>query len=99
MRLGKPSDPAPRSVTFHVGSHEFAVISFPVAPARLPAGLTDAERAIATAILAGASTAEIAGRRGTSPRTVANQLAAIYRKLGVQSRAEFAARYGGSIDG
>jgi DNA-binding CsgD family transcriptional regulator len=99
MRLGKPSDAAPRSVTFRVGSHEFALISLPVAPARLPAGLTDAERAIGTAVLAGASTAEIAGQRGTSPRTVANQLAAIYRKLGVRSRAEFAARYGGSIEG
>jgi len=30
--------------------------------------------------------------RSTSERTVANQLAAIYRKLGVSSRAELAAR-------
>jgi len=86
-------------VKFRIGSSEFAVLSFPAAPANLPAGLTEAERAVATAVLAGASTAEIARRRGRSPRTIANQLAAIYRKLGVQSRAEFAARYGGGTEG
>lgn len=34
----------------------------------------------------------IARRRGTSPRTVANQIASIFRKHGVGSRAELVAR-------
>lgn len=54
--------------------------------------LTPAERDIARDVLAGCSTAEIARRRERSPRTIANQLASIYRKLGVSSRAELAVR-------
>ncbi len=38
--------------------------------------------------LRGASNQDIARTRGVSVRTVANQLAAVYRKLGVRSRAE-----------
>jgi DNA-binding CsgD family transcriptional regulator len=53
--------------------------------------LTDAERQVALAILAGRSNAEIARIRGTSPRTIANQVAHIFRKLGVKSRSEFVA--------
>jgi DNA-binding CsgD family transcriptional regulator len=41
--------------------------------------------------LAGLSNAEVAIRRGTSPRTIANQLASVLRKLGVGSRYELAA--------
>jgi DNA-binding CsgD family transcriptional regulator len=36
------------------------------------------------------SNSEIGRRRGTSGRTVANQMATIFRKLGVSSRAELA---------
>jgi DNA-binding NarL/FixJ family response regulator len=36
----------------------------------------------------GASAAAIAAMRNTSPRTVANQVAATYRKLHVSSRVE-----------
>lgn len=41
--------------------------------------------------LANLSNAEIAERRGTSPRTVANQVASLFRKLGVASRSELRA--------
>lgn len=69
---------------------DLVVISLPVeARAQRPA-MTLAEREITTDVLAGLSTAEIARRRGRSPRTIANQLASIYRKLGVASRAELA---------
>ncbi len=49
--------------------------------------LTAAEGAIVALIVEGRSTREIAALRGRSPRTIANQLASIYSKLGVQSRA------------
>src|SRR5262245_8797665 len=50
--------------------------------------LTAAEEAILQLICKGYSNAEIAKRRGTALRTVANQVAALLRKHGVQSRHE-----------
>jgi len=54
--------------------------------------LSAGQREVASLVLAGRSTREIAALRSRSERTVANQLAAIYRKVGVSSRAELAAR-------
>jgi DNA-binding CsgD family transcriptional regulator len=68
------------------------VVSVPVSRAPGAGTLTAAEAAVAREAVAGRSNAEIARRRGSSPRTVANQLASAYRKLGVVSRAELAAR-------
>jgi DNA-binding CsgD family transcriptional regulator len=59
---------------------------------RLP-DLTAAERDVLRAVLAGKGNAEIAARRGTAVRTVANQVARIFRKSGVRSRAELAMRW------
>ena len=53
--------------------------------------LTRAEEEVARAAIGGLSNAEIATMRGRSERTIANQLASIFRKLGVTSRAELAA--------
>ncbi len=53
--------------------------------------LTDTERAIVTLVLDGATNAAIATHRGTSVRTVANQVARVFKKLRVGSRAELAA--------
>jgi DNA-binding CsgD family transcriptional regulator len=53
--------------------------------------LTATEREVAHLALLGHSDKEIASRRGTTRSTVANQLHAIYRKLGIASRAELAA--------
>jgi DNA-binding CsgD family transcriptional regulator len=55
------------------------------------ARLTAAERAVTRALVTGRSNAEIAALRGVSVRTVANQLASIYEKLGVGSRLELVA--------
>ncbi len=55
------------------------------------AGLTEAERRVAEQVLRGLSNHRIAQRRGVSQRTVANQVASLFRKLGVSSRAELAA--------
>ena len=77
-----------RSARFRVGSHELAVLSFPVGVPELPATLSLAERAVAWAVMEGFSNAEIAEIRRTSERTVANQVASVLKKLRVRSRGE-----------
>ncbi|MBI5481660.1 MAG: helix-turn-helix transcriptional regulator [Deltaproteobacteria bacterium] len=80
---------------------EYHVLDFPAAAADDvtapgPWSLTLAEREVAAAAVAGKSNQEIAAARGVSTRTVANQLAAVYRKLGINSRAELAAFWHGT---
>lgn len=58
--------------------------------------LTEAERTVAALAAAGYSNALIASRRGTSVRTVVNQLASIYRKLGMESRYQLVKHMHGS---
>ena len=70
---------------------ELLVCSYPVGRSAWLASLTAAELAVAEAILDGATPAEIAAHRHVSDRTVSNQLARIYRKLGVSSRYELVA--------
>lgn len=80
-------DERTRAGRFQHAGREYVYLSYgPRAFAR-PAQLTQAEAQIAALVLRGASGAEIARVRGVSPRTIANQLASIYRKLGVCSRA------------
>jgi DNA-binding NarL/FixJ family response regulator len=52
--------------------------------------LRPSERAVAQGLLAGKSQAQIASERGTSRRTVANQIARIFEVCGVRSRLELA---------
>jgi DNA-binding CsgD family transcriptional regulator len=52
--------------------------------------LTPAERSVALQLLKGASHREIAARTGRSERTIRQQAAAVYRKAGVEGRAELA---------
>jgi DNA-binding CsgD family transcriptional regulator len=86
---------------FRIGSDEYVFLTFRVdhqdtladVVPRL-ALLTQAERSIVTAVLRGQSNASIAGERGTSARTIGNQLTTIYRKLGVTSRRELGAYMG-----
>jgi len=54
-------------------------LSFPVA-------LSHAEAAVLRELIAGRSHAQISTLRATSPRTVANQLATVFRKFGVSGR-------------
>ena len=72
-----------------VGEERLVVTSVPIR-ARALDPLSDAERDVALDAVAGMSNAAIAKKRKRAVRTVANQLAAIYRKLGVGSRAELA---------
>jgi DNA-binding CsgD family transcriptional regulator len=54
--------------------------------------LSAAEGEILARLLEGKSNREIAAERRRSPRTIANQVARLFRKLGVGSRGELAAR-------
>jgi DNA-binding CsgD family transcriptional regulator len=53
--------------------------------------LTPSERAVVALAVAGHSNASIAAARGSSPRTIANQLASAYQKLGLSGRRELRA--------
>jgi DNA-binding CsgD family transcriptional regulator len=82
--------------SFVLGSDEYLLLDFPLSNDRpgieIDESLTPGESAVAELLLRGQSTFEIARVRGTSVRTVANQIAAVYRKLGVSSRRELFAR-------
>lgn len=56
------------------------------------AALTEAEREVALYVIDGRSNAEIGLLRSTSPRTVANQIAAVFRKLSARGRLELILR-------
>ncbi len=82
--------PAPPSLAaLRSDDGEIAVLSFEVP--RGPQRLTPAESEVVTLLLGGRSNREIADARGTTPRTIANQVASIFRKLGVHSRLELVA--------
>jgi DNA-binding NarL/FixJ family response regulator len=87
--------PGLRATAIAIGNAELVVLSFPVERADLRAArsLTSAEAAVAELAIAGLSNAQIAERRGTSVRTVANQMASILRKLGCDSREQLAVRH------
>jgi DNA-binding NarL/FixJ family response regulator len=85
------------AVPLRVGGADLQLLVADTAPsAAVLDGLTDAERDVAQAVLRGLGNAAIAGARGTSARTVANQLRRIFDKLGVRSRGELRARLTGS---
>ena len=74
-----------------VGDEALTVLRLPAPDPALLAMLTEAERSVLSLVLMGRNNAEIAAARATSVRTVANQLAAIFDKLGVHGRSELAA--------
>ena len=87
--------PPPRDVfEVDLGGERLVVISISVEADQLDT-LAKAELEVALDAIAGLSNRAIAAKRGRSARTIANQLASIYRKLGVGSRAELAARLAG----
>jgi DNA-binding NarL/FixJ family response regulator len=56
--------------------------------------LTASERAVVMLVFDGASVAEVAHQRGSSVKTVSNQLSAVYSRFGVRGRTELAAVLG-----
>ncbi len=84
-----------RARRFLAGDDELVVASFPLPPAsqgRPHPPLTAAEREVLAALLDGKSYAAIARGRRRSVNTVAKQIGSAFRKLGVSSRGELAAR-------
>ena len=88
-----------RATRLSVGGAPLVLLSFPLSTlleptvaAALPA-LTEAEGEVLAMVLRGATNAQVALRRGTSVRTVANQLASVYDKLGVRGRAALCALF------
>lgn len=81
-----------RLVEIALRGENLLVGTYPLADARAISGLSEAERQVAGLLVSGATNADIAQRRGTSERTVANQVQSIFRKLGARSRAELAIR-------
>ena len=79
---------------FELDGVEFVAFSWDPA-STLPA-LTPAERAVFELLVRGASNSEIARARKASVRTVANQVANLFRKLRVGSRYVLMARYAGT---
>ena len=77
-----------RALLFSAAGEEFALLEWPAAARAQPAKFGAAEGDVLRLLTAGLSNAEIARARGRSTRTVANQVARIYRKLGVRSRLE-----------
>ena len=82
--------PSPSIHRFQHEGEELLVCSYPIPPACF-AALTPAELAVAEGILNGLSARQIAQRRAVSKRTVGNQIAHIYEKLGIGSRYELLA--------
>lgn len=75
--------------TFALDAETFFVFSFPIVePEDALQSLSPSEQQIVRSLLRGASYAQIASKRRTSVRTVANQVAALYKKLGISSRSE-----------
>ncbi|HZS40601.1 MAG TPA: helix-turn-helix transcriptional regulator [Polyangia bacterium] len=76
------------SARFRFAGREFLVLRLDGDGRALLDAVPPAERDVALRVLDGESNAEIARARGTSPGTVAKQLAALYRRLRVGSRAD-----------
>ena len=82
---------AARLIRFRLGDDEYATLSVPLRAAGPRAPLTPAERAVLALLLEGKSNPQIARARRTAVRTVANQVASLFKKLSVSSRAELIA--------
>jgi DNA-binding NarL/FixJ family response regulator len=74
-----------------VAGEKLLVGAYPLVNEHLVGSLTAAEREIVVHLVSGSTNSDIARRRGSSERTVANQVQSIFRKLGARSRAELAA--------
>jgi len=69
-----------------LGGQAYWVVSVVRPDLNFPVALSHAEAAVVRELVAGRSHAEISCLRATSRRTVANQLAMVFRKLGVSGR-------------
>jgi DNA-binding NarL/FixJ family response regulator len=87
-----PSGPRATLTESVVHGDTLLIGAYPLVRADYIAKLTDAERAVLAAMLAGSTNRDIAQRRHCSEHTVANQVQAIFRKVGARSRCELPVR-------
>ncbi|MCC6899505.1 MAG: response regulator transcription factor [Polyangiaceae bacterium] len=81
------------------GSERVYIFSYPIEAPPAP-DLTPAELAVVRLVVGGQTRREIAESRGVAVSTVHKQIESAYKKLGVSSRSELAAKlFGGSGDG
>jgi DNA-binding CsgD family transcriptional regulator len=91
-----PRDPLAKARITRI-SDRLVLVSVPLETtldASAASDLTAAEKDVVELTLSGLSNAAVASKRRCSARTVANQLAIAYKKLGVGSRRELRARFG-----
>ncbi len=74
------------------GSSDLQVIGIPRPDRRLVGVLPSAELEVIRCLVEGCCYAEIAQRRGTAERTIANQITAVFRRLQVSGRSELLQR-------
>jgi DNA-binding NarL/FixJ family response regulator len=86
--LDRKSDRSVVGERLSIDGNELFLLGTPALTECLPDDLTKAEKDVAALVLEGLSNREIAKARGTSVRTIANQVAAIFRKLKVTARVE-----------
>ena len=77
-----------RAAEFEHSTHSYAALCVPSPDAVLDRFLSPAEKVVMRMRLEGKSHAEIAARRQTSRRTVANQVATAFHRLGVSCRSD-----------
>jgi DNA-binding NarL/FixJ family response regulator len=90
---------AVRQTMFELDGHQYIVVCLEEATDEKPIALgqlTRIEREVAAQVAEGLSSYAIAAMRRRSIRTVENQVAAIFRKLHVGSRAELVVALSGS---
>jgi DNA-binding CsgD family transcriptional regulator len=75
------------------GDADLLMLEWPLERGEPARALGHSEREVLALTLAGLSSARIASRRRRSRRTVENQLASIFAKVGVRGRLELFARY------
>jgi DNA-binding NarL/FixJ family response regulator len=74
------------------GAEQLRVVAMARPDRRLAKGVPPAERAVVRALIEGQSYADIAVTRGTSTRTIANQITAVFRRMQVSGRSELLER-------
>lgn len=87
-----PSGVRARLAEISIAGETLLVGDFPLINVRCVDGLTEAERSVLACLLAGSTNSDIARRRKTSDRTIANQIQSIFHKLGVSYRSELAVK-------
>ena len=87
-----PHGPRARLLQITLAGQQLLVGSSPLLEPGGIADLTPAEGEVLASLIAGSTNQDIAQRRSTSARTVANQVQAIFRKFGARSRGDLMAR-------